>query len=246
MKTLGIIPARFASTRFPGKPLIFIKGKTMVQRVFEQASKCQDVDRLVVATDDQRIFDHVNEFGGEAIMTSEEHRSGTDRCGEVLDKMDKAYDLVLNIQGDEPFIDPEHISMVIQALDREATDIATLAIPIRDTEQLMNANVPKVIRNKNEMAVYFSRLPIPFQRDFDETQWLEKFPYLKHIGLYGFKAGVLSKVVNDPPDPLELAESLEQLRWLSAGYQIHVSITDKENHTIDTPEDLKRLTQENN
>ena len=244
MKTLGIIPARFASTRFPGKPLIFIKGKTMVQRVYEQASKCKDIDRLVVATDDQRIFGHVKEFGGEAFMTSEKHRSGTDRCGEVLDLIDEDYDLVLNIQGDEPFIDPEHISMVIEALGKEDTDIATLAIPIQDGEQLLNSNVPKVIISKAGMAIYFSRFPIPYQRDRDESKWLQNYRYLKHIGLYGFKSSVLKEVVELPPDSLELAESLEQLRWLSAGYRIHVSITFTENHTIDTPEDLARLTRE--
>lgn len=238
---IGIIPARYASTRFPGKPLADIAGRSMIQRVYEQASKA--LDMVVVATDDQRIFDAVVAFGGKAVMTSGQHKSGTDRCYEALTKADGTFDVVINIQGDEPFVRPEQIEELKACFDDAATQIATLVKPFSvndDFEVLFNANSPKVVFNANREALYFSRSIIPYYRNAAHTEWLKKQTYYKHIGMYAYRSQVLAEITRLPQSPLELAESLEQLRWLENGYRIKVGITDTETIAIDTPEDLQR------
>lgn len=240
MKTLGIIPARFASTRFPGKPLAMLAGKPIIQWVWERAFKSNALSRVIVATDDRRIASAVASFGGEVAMTSPEHPSGTDRCAEVLLKMEgEGWDFIVNIQGDEPFIDPGAIDQLVALLrGAESPDIATLARKIPDEASLFNPNVVKAVVGKNGKALYFTRHPAPYQRSVDSTDWLEHFPYLQHIGLYGFKASVLKELTKLPPSPLELAESLEQLRWLENDYSIAVGITEYLSVGIDTPGDL--------
>lgn len=240
MQTLGIIPARYASTRFPGKPLVDIAGKSMIQRVYEQSKKCLLLTEVVVATDDDRIYDHVLSFGGKAIMTSSNHQSGTDRCAEVAQKH-PGFDVIINIQGDEPYIDPEQISKVISCFDDSDTQIATLVKRILTNEELQNANSPKVIINKNSEAIYFSRSPLPHIRGQEPQNWLRHFTYFKHIGIYGYRSDILQQVTKLPVSALEKAESLEQLRWIENGYRIKVSETGLETYAIDTPEDLERL-----
>ena len=240
MPFLGLIPARYASTRFPGKPLVDIAGKSMIQRVFEQAKKCRHLDEVVVATDDERILNHVLEFGGNAIMTSTEHQSGTDRCAEVS-LLYPEFDVVINIQGDEPFIDPEQISKVISCFDSPDTQLATLIKKIGSEQELFNPNSPKVIINKNSEAIYFSRLPLPYIRGQEQENWLQLFTFFKHIGIYGYRADILQQVTKLPVSSLEKAESLEQLRWIENGYKIKVAETDLETYAIDTPEDIVNL-----
>jgi len=239
---LGIIPARFASTRFPGKPLVDINGKTMIRRVYEQADKSAGVDRVVVATDDERIFEHVRAFGGTVMYTRSEHPSGTDRCAEVARKFPEA-SIILNIQGDEPFIQPQQIELLIQTLERSPRlSIATLAKKIDHQEDLFNPNVVKTVFSAKQGALYFSRQAIPFLRGVDPVNWLSSPQgFYKHIGLYGFRRSALLRVARLHPTPLERAESLEQLRWLENGLRIAVGITDMETVGIDTPEDLLRL-----
>ena len=238
---LGVIPARFASSRFPGKPLVLIDGKSMVQRVYEQAQKAKKVQELVVATDDKRIFDHVQAFGGNVLMTDPDHISGTDRCAEVAIKYPEAA-LILNIQGDEPFIQPEQIDLLAGTLlDRPHFEIATLGKKIEAPEQLFNPNVVKVALSRHNSALYFSRQPIPYLRGYPQEKWLDQYDFYKHIGLYAFRRNTLLEVAQLPPAPLEQAESLEQLRWLSEGIPIVVGLTDIETIGIDTPEDLERL-----
>jgi 3-deoxy-manno-octulosonate cytidylyltransferase (CMP-KDO synthetase) len=241
MKILAVIPSRFASTRFPGKPLIDIKGKTMIQRVFEQAKQCKSFADVIVATDDERIYNHVIEFGGKAMMTSEKHPSGTDRCAEVLSKIDQKYDAVVNVQGDEPFIQPEQLEQLIECFKNPKTQIATLVKKIDSTDDLLNINLPKVIFNKEMKALYFSRLPIPGQKLVDTEEWVKNHQYYRHIGLYGYRAQTLKEITLLPPSPLENIESLEQLRWLEAGYTITVSVTEFESIGIDTPNDLNKI-----
>jgi 3-deoxy-manno-octulosonate cytidylyltransferase (CMP-KDO synthetase) len=241
MKILAVIPSRFASTRFPGKPLIDIKGKTMIQRVFEQAKQCKSFADVIVATDDERIYNHVIEFGGKAMMTSEKHPSGTDRCAEVLSKIDQKYDAVVNVQGDEPFIQPEQLEQLIECFKNPKTQIATLVKKIDSTDDLLNINLPKVIFNKEMKALYFSRLPIPGQKSVDTEEWVKNHQYYRHIGLYGYRAQTLKEITLLPPSPLENIESLEQLRWLEAGYTITVSVTEFESIGIDTPNDLNKI-----
>lgn len=241
MKILAVIPSRFASTRFPGKPLIDIKGKTMIQRVFEQAKQCKSFADVIVATDDERIYNHVIEFGGKAMMTSEKHPSGTDRCAEVLSKIDQKYDAVVNVQGDEPFIQPEQLEQLIECFKNPKTQIATLVKKIDSTDDLLNINLPKVIFNKEMKALYFSRLPIPGQKSVDTEEWVKNHQYYRHIGLYGYRAETLKEITLLPPSPLENIESLEQLRWLEAGYTITVSVTEFESIGIDTPNDLNKI-----
>lgn len=241
MKILAVIPSRFASTRFPGKPLIDIKGKTMIQRVFEQAKQCKSFADVIVATDDERIYNHVIEFGGKAMMTSENHPSGTDRCAEVLSKIDQKYDAVVNVQGDEPFIQPEQLEQLIECFKNPKTQIATLVKKIDSTDDLLNINLPKVIFNKEMKALYFSRLPIPGQKSVDTEEWVKNHQYYRHIGLYGYRAQTLKEITLLPPSPLENIESLEQLRWLEAGYTITVSVTEFESIGIDTPNDLNKI-----
>lgn len=240
MKTLGIIPARYASTRFPAKPLVDIAGKTMIQRVYEQAKKC-DLDEVVVATDDERISSVVESFGGKVVMTSIKHQSGTDRCAEVALAM-PGYDVVINIQGDEPFIDPAQIALVRSCFTDENIQLATLIKEIHSDEELFNHNIPKVVINANQQAIYFSRHPIPYIRNAEEREdWITKHLFYKHIGIYGYTTETLLEITKLKPSALELAESLEQLRWLENGYQIQTKVTGIETIAIDTPEDLQKI-----
>ncbi|HWD87538.1 MAG TPA: 3-deoxy-manno-octulosonate cytidylyltransferase [Mucilaginibacter sp.] len=245
VQILGVIPARYASTRFPGKPLVDIAGKSMIQRVYEQSKKCALLTDVVVATDDQRIYDHVLGFGGKAVMTSASHQSGTDRCAEVAEKHPD-FPIIINIQGDEPYIDPEQISKLISCFEAPDTQIATLVKKVQTNEELFNPNSPKVILNKNSEAVYFSRSPLPYIRGKEESEWLNHFTYYKHIGIYGYRADILHQVTKLPVSSLEKAESLEQLRWIENGYRIKVAETELETFAIDTPEDLKRLSYDFN
>ena len=240
MKILGIIPARYASTRFPGKPLIDINGKSMLQRVYEQAKKCTHLHDVIVATDDERIFDHVIAFGGMVMMTSSVHQSGTDRCAEVS-RAYPLFDVVINIQGDEPFIDPEQISNLVSCFKTPGVQLATLIKRVKTVEDLHNTNSPKVVVNKLSEAVYFSRSALPHIRGQQPDNWLGCYPYFKHIGIYGYRADILQQITKLPVSPLEKAESLEQLRWIENGYRIKVAETELETHAIDTPEDLKNL-----
>lgn len=241
MKIIAIIPARYASSRFLGKPLVEIKGKTMIQRVYEQAKLCKSFSEVMVATDDERIFNHVKEFGGKVVMTSSHHPSGTDRCAEVLEKLDEQYDAVVNVQGDEPFIQPEQLEQLIDCFKNPKTQIATLVKKIDTTDDLLNINLPKVIFNKEMKALYFSRLPIPGQKSVDTEQWVNNHQYYRHIGLYGYRAQTLKEITKLAPSNLENIESLEQLRWLEAGYTITVSITEFDSIGIDTPNDLNKI-----
>ena len=240
---IGIIPSRFASTRFPGKPLADIGGKTMIQRVYEQASMA--LPTVVVATDDERIFDEVVRFGGKAVMTSEHHQSGTDRCAEALSKveqqMNRTFDVIVNVQGDEPFIDPEQIEQLCGCFADSHTDIATLVKPITDGALVFDANKPKVVVGMNNQALYFSRSPIPFLRGVEKEQWYMVHTFYQHIGLYAYRKQVLNEITQLAPSRLELAESLEQLRWLEHGYTIAVRETHHESLGVDTPEDLDNL-----
>lgn len=242
MKVVGIIPARYASTRFPGKPLALIKGKPMIQRVYEQALKSK-LDAVVIATDDVRIADAVMDFGGQYVMTSPNHRSGTDRCCEALDLLKTKYDAVVNIQGDEPFIDPKQIDLLVDLIVRDDTSLASLAKRIDDADELFSPNAVKVVVNQEGNAMYFSRNPIPFMRNVDRDEWLVKGRFYKHIGIYAYKADVLHQVAHMEPSALEQAESLEQLRWLENGLAIRMALSDAENISIDTPDDLHRAEQ---
>lgn len=239
MKVVGIIPARYASTRFPGKPLALIKGKPMIQRVYEQALKAK-LDAVVVATDDARIADAVMDFGGQYVMTSPNHRSGTDRCREALDLLENQYDAVINIQGDEPFIDPRQIGMMRDLISRDDTVLASLAKRIEDEDELFSPNTVKVVMDKEGNALYFSRNPIPFMRNVDRKDWLGKGVFYKHIGIYAYKAEALRQIAEMQPSTLEMAESLEQLRWLENGLRIRMGITQEENVSIDEPSDIDK------
>jgi 3-deoxy-manno-octulosonate cytidylyltransferase (CMP-KDO synthetase) len=244
LKFIAIIPARFASTRFPGKPLAPIGGKPMIQRVYEQVSKT--LSNVYVATDDQRIFDAVISFGGKAVMTSEKHRSGTDRCYEAYQLINRDFDVIINVQGDEPFIQPSQIDEIMNCFKNKTTQIATLVKKIEPTEStaiLFNPNSPKVVISNDNTALYFSRSPIPFLRNFPEDQWTKRHNYYKHIGVYAYTPKTLQKITELAPSSLEQAESLEQLRWIENGYQIKVGFTDVETIGIDTPEDLKKAEQ---
>ncbi len=244
MKFIGIIPARYASTRFPAKPLAMLGGKSVIQRVYEQVKK--SLDEVYVATDNDLIRDAVLGFGGKVVMTSVNHRSGTDRCYEAYCKVGSGYDVVVNIQGDEPFIQPSQIEELKHCFDDASTQIATLAKPFREAdgkEALFNPNSPKVVMDKERRALYFSRSVIPYVRNAEPTEWLKHHTYYKHIGLYAYRADTLREVTSIPQSPLELAESLEQLRWLENGYVIKVGITEIETIGIDTPEDLAKAEQ---
>lgn len=242
MKFLGLIPARYASTRFPAKPLAMLGGMTVVERVYRQVSAV--MDDVAVATDDERIEAAVKAFGGNVVMTSTEHRSGTDRCYEALTKLgENNFDVVLNIQGDEPFIQRSQLEAVMACFEDSATDIATLVKPFTPEdgwEALSNPNSPKVVVGSNMDALYFSRSVIPYLRGAETKEWLSRHTYYKHIGLYAYRSKVLAEITRLPQSSLELAESLEQLRWLENGYRIKVGITDVETIGIDTPEDLMR------
>lgn len=241
---LAVIPARWASTRFPGKPLADIGGKTMIQRVYEQICLASKVNHVVVATDDERIFEHVRSFGGEVLMTRADHPSGTDRCAEVAKYFPKAK-IILNVQGDEPFIQPEQIDLLADTLLADSKfSVATLAKKIEQPEPLFNPNVVKVVFSEKNGALYFSRHPIPFVRGLEPEKWLSQQIFYKHIGLYAFHRATLLKIARLSPTPLERAESLEQLRWLENGLRIAVGITDLETIGVDAPEDLERVMKE--
>lgn len=241
MKIVGIIPSRYGSTRFPGKPMAMIHGKTMIQRVYEQACKASLLQEVVVATDDQRIFDHVESFGGKVMLTGAQHKNGTERCAEVVDRLDGGFDAAINIQGDEPYIHPEQINQVAEALAKPEVDIATLAKKLKTYAEYQRNSIIKVVCNEQGHALYFSRSPIPHIRQEPAEEVFAQNNFYKHIGIYGYKTEVLKTVVTIPPAKLEVLESLEQLRWLQHGYTIHVGASEFESMSIDTPEDLERL-----
>jgi 3-deoxy-manno-octulosonate cytidylyltransferase (CMP-KDO synthetase) len=242
MKILGIIPARYASTRFPAKALADIQGKSMVRRVYEQAIKASSLSKVVVATDHEEIFEHVKEFG-EVVMTSADHQSGTDRCEEVMQKINQPFDYVINIQGDEPFIKPEQIDLLAECLNAPDVQLATLIKKITDQETLFNPNTPKVIFNREMEAIYFSRQTIPHLRGLKQEDWIIAHEFYKHIGIYAYRTDILEKITQLPVSGLEKAEALEQLRWIENGYRIKVAITEFETIGIDTPEDLKKVSE---
>lgn len=238
MKFIGIIPARYASTRFPGKPLAILGGKTVIQRVYEQASSV--LEEAYVATDDERILQVVEQFGGRAVMTRADHKSGTDRIEEAAEKIGTDADVIINVQGDEPFIQPSQIETLMRLFDNPTTQIGTLGKRFDSIEATLNPNSPKIVTDLQGFALYFSRSIIPFVRGKEQTEWLKSYPFLKHLGLYAYRREVLHEVTQLPQSHLELAESLEQLRWLENGYRIRVGLTDVETVGIDTPEDLER------
>jgi 3-deoxy-manno-octulosonate cytidylyltransferase (CMP-KDO synthetase) len=240
MRVLGIIPARYDSTRLPGKALLDIGGKSMTQRVYEQAQKAQKLADVMVATDDERIFQHIQSFGGKVMMTDKNHINGTDRCAEVVSKLGTDFQAVINIQGDEPFIDPEQIDEIASLFDDSQVEIATLAKKIESYDELIDVKEAKVVLNQRNECVYMSRAAVPFMRGVDIKEWHQKADYYKHIGIYGFRADVLSKIPHLPISDLEKVEGLEQLRWL-AYYRIKVGITKFETLAIDTAEDLKLI-----
>lgn len=238
MKFIAIIPARYASTRFPGKPLAMLGGKPVIQRVYEQAISV--LGEAYVATDDERIFHTVTDFGGKAVMTRNDHKSGTDRIEEAVEKLATDADVIINIQGDEPFVQASQLQALMQLFDDPETQIGTLGKPFENMEAVDNPNSPKIVCDRRGFALYFSRSVIPHVRGKERAEWIEHFPYLKHLGLYAYRREVLREVTQLPQTPLELAESLEQLRWLENGYRIRVGLTDVETVGIDTPADLER------
>lgn len=245
MKILGIIPVRFHSTRFPGKALADVHGKTMVQRVYEQVLQAQGFDQVLVATDHSKIFNHITEFGGKVCMTSENHPSGTDRCREALESEKASYDFVVNIQGDEPFVNPLQIEDLIKSLSRNV-QISTQAKLIDDKKSLIDPNCVKVLMNTEGNAIYFSRSPLPYQRNKSIDNWMANHQYYQHIGIYAYRSDILIKLTELPVSKLEQAEGLEQLRWLENGYSIKVEKTRFHAYGIDTPEDLDQALASNN
>lgn len=244
MKILAIIPARYASSRFPGKPLALVNGKPMIQRVYEQASKA--FEYVCVATDDERIYDAVAGFSGKAVMTSEKHNSGTDRCFEALQNYSResgmTFDIVINVQGDEPYIQPQQLKLLEECFSDTSTDIATLVKRVRDKEEFLNPNAPKVIVDSNCNALYFSRAAIPYPRDKEITQeYVANTKLYRHIGLYGYRSSVLEKICAMEQSFLEATEKLEQLRWLENGMKIKVAETQFETYAVDTPQDLEAI-----
>lgn len=241
MKFLAIIPARYASTRFPAKPLVMLDGKTIIQRVYERVAGC--VELTYVATDDERIYNAVKSFGGNVVMTGSEHRCGTDRCCEAWEKLGFDVDFVINVQGDEPFVQPEHIELLKRGCEDKSTDIVTLAVPFAESdgiEALENPNSTKVVIGEEMQALYFSRSVIPYIRGVERSEWLKHHTYYKHLGIYAFRPNVLKAITSTPATPLEKVESLEPLRWLESGYKVQIGVTDIETIGIDTPEDLVR------
>ena len=236
MKFLGIIPARYSSSRFPGKPVAILGGKPVIQHVYERVKNV--LTDVYVATDNVHIYKVVTDFGGKAIMTREEHESGTERASEALDKIDGKFDVVINIQGDEPFIQSEQIKMLMSSFDDEQTQIATLGVPLKSMDDVNKSNTPKIVIDNHNNALYFSRSVIPFVRGINQADWLSHYPFLKHVGLYAYRTETLREISKLPLSSLELAERLEQLRWLQNGYRIKVCITDIETISIDTPQDL--------
>ncbi len=243
---LGIIPARYASTRFPAKALVDIGGKSMIQRVYQQASKSQKLQEVVVATDHTLIIEEVQRFGGNVVMTAEDHPSGTDRCYQAFKKWAKPFDFVLNIQGDEPFIDPAQIDLLAETIESKHAELATLVVPLKSSQSLFNPNTVQVVLNHAGQAMYFSRSPIPHLRNTPQEEWYKKHTFYKHIGIYAYRTDILEKITQLAPSSLEKAEMLEQLRWLENGFKIQVGITHEETFGVDTPEDLERLKKEKN
>lgn len=239
MKVIAIIPARYGSTRLPGKPLKIIGGKPMIQRVYEQVQSSKSIDEVCVATDDKRIEDAVNGFGGKVVMTSEDHKTGTDRCIEVLEQYPaNSFDLVLNVQGDEPFVQKDQLQGIVELLNNDEAQIASLKKQITEESELFNPNSVKVVTNTNNKALLFSRQAIPYARGLDLKDWLKEYSFYKHIGIYGFKAKVLLGIKNMPTGQLEKAESLEQLRWMENGLNIYLAETTFQSPSVDTAEDL--------
>ena len=238
MKFMAIIPARYASTRYPGKPLAILGGKTVIQRVYEQVKSV--LDDVYVATDDDRIYNTVTDFGGKAVMTRADHKSGTDRIEEAAEKIGLDADVIINVQGDEPFIQPSQIKTLMQLFDAPETQIGTLGNPFESIDAVENPNSPKIVTDNRGFALYFSRSTIPFIRGKERDSWFGEYPFLKHLGIYAYRREVLAEVTKLPMSSLEKAESLEQLRWLQNGYRIRVGMTDIETVGIDTPEDLTR------
>ena len=238
MNFTAIIPARYASTRFPGKPLALLGNKPVIQHVYEQASSV--LSEVWVATDDDRIREAVEKFGGRVVMTRADHKSGTDRIEEAAEKTGTQADVVINIQGDEPFVQPSQIKTLMQLFDNADTQIGTLGKHFENIEAVNNPNSPKIVTDKQGFALYFSRSVIPYIRGAQDNEWLSHCPFLKHLGLYAYRREVLHEITQLPQSSLEIAESLEQLRWLENGYRIRVGLTDVETVGIDTPEDLQR------
>lgn len=242
MNILGIIPARYASTRFPGKPLEMLGDKIIIRHVYEKSLEA--LKWVFVATDDQRIYDRVKDFGGRVVMTSASHRSGTDRCAEALDIIENEtstkFDAVINIQGDEPFIRKEQILQLAGLFNDPASQIVTLAKKITNPEDIFDPNKPKIVIDNKDFALLFSRSPIPYLRGLAKEKWPGDFIFFKHIGIYGYRSSVLREITLLRPSDIELAESLEQLRWLSNGYKIKTAVTQYENIGIDTPDDLAK------
>ncbi len=243
MKFIAIIPARYDSTRFRGKPLAKIKGKTMIRRVYEQCKKA--LEEVYVATDNSRIEEEVKSFKGRVIMTGKHHQSGTDRLAEAISIVEKTenktYDIVINVQGDEPYIQPEQIQELMNCFSEYSTEIATLIKKITTNDEIFNPSLPKVVTNHQGYALYFSRSPVPYLRNKNKDEWIQHYPYKKHLGMYGYRKDVLQKITKLKPSPLELAESLEQNRWLENGFLIKTELTEFENYPVDTPEDLDRF-----
>ena len=237
---LGIIPARYASSRFPGKPLVIINGKSMLQRVYEQTKLSDLLNRIVIATDDKRIEEHAKGFGAEVVMTKEDHPSGTDRCFEAYQKINQTFDYVLNIQGDEPFLHPDQINSLAEVCDG-STEIATQMIKCTSHDVLFDAGEVKITLNTNSEALYFSRNVIPHIKNIDQKEWHKHFEYFRHVGMYAYKVDVLEKITKLPVSKLEKAESLEQLRWLENGFKIKCAVTNHDSHCIDTPEDIEKV-----
>lgn len=238
MKFMAIIPARYASTRYPGKPLAILGGKTVIQRVYEQVKSV--LNDVYVATDDDRIYNTVTDFGGKAVMTRADHKSGTDRIEEAAEKIGLDADVIINVQGDEPFIQPSQIKTLMQLFDAPETQIGTLGKPFESIDAVENPNSPKIVTDNRGFALYFSRSIIPYIRGKERDSWFGEYPFLKHLGVYAYRREVLAEVTKLPMSSLEKAESLEQLRWLQNGYRIRVGLTDIETVGIDTPEDLTR------
>lgn len=238
MKFIGIIPARYASTRFPGKPLALLGGKPVIQHVYEKVAAV--LEAAYVATDDERIYDAVKSFSGQVVMTRTDHKSGTDRIEEAIEKIGGEWDVVVNVQGDEPFVAKSQLDTICHCFDDPTTQIATLGKPFESMEAVQNPNSPKIVVDNMGFAMYFSRSVIPYVRGKEESSWLTHYPFLKHLGIYAYRKDVLRQVTQLPQSSLEIAESLEQLRWLQNGFKIKVGTTDVETVGIDTPQDLER------
>jgi 3-deoxy-manno-octulosonate cytidylyltransferase (CMP-KDO synthetase) len=241
MKAAGIIPARYASTRFPGKPLALIHGVSMIERVYRRAKQAKMLDEVIVATDDERIYNHVTSFGGKAVMTSEAHLSGTDRCAEASLKLPGNYNVVINIQGDEPYIHPEQIDLLVNCFIKPEVELATLVKTITDPLDLLNTNIPKVVIAASGFALYFSRNTVPYSKPGETEAKILQNLYYKHIGIYGFRTGLLLKLAALPEGKLEQCESLEQLRWLEHGFKIFTTVSMHENIAVDAPSDIKLI-----